>query len=117
MAKLPKRLVGPKQVATGPTTQYTAPSYVPTTLSTIIRHIHVQNPSGSAVTLTISIGADAAATRILDAFSIPAAAAGVTGSVVDFFCYYVMTTGEILTTSAGTNNILTITIDGDENCG
>lgn len=115
MARLPKRLFGPKQVATGPTTQYTAPSYVPTTLNTVVRHIHIQNPSASPVTFTMSIGADAAATRIFDAFSIPAAAAGVTGNVIDYFCYYVMTSGEIITTSAGTNNILTITVDGDEN--
>jgi len=110
MARTPKRLAGPAQVATGPATIYTVPALT----KTIIRHIHVQNPSGSAVTLTLSIGADAAGTRIIDAFSIPAKAAGVTASIVDWFCYYVMEATEILTASSGTNNTLTIVVDGDE---
>jgi hypothetical protein len=110
MARIPKRLYGPALVATGPTTVYTVPALT----KAIIRHIHVSNPSGSAVTLTISVGADAAATRILGAYSIPAAAAGVTGSVIDLFYYLVMDAAEILTLSAGTNNILVIVVDGDE---
>lgn len=115
MARMPKRMAGPALVATGPATIYTAPSYIPNTLVSVIRHIHISNPSGSAVTITLSIGADAAGTRILTTFSIPAAAAGVTGSVVDYFCYYPMTTGEILTASSGSNNVLVITVSGDEN--
>lgn len=110
MARTPKRLAGPALVATGPATIYT----VPAVTKTIIRHIHIQNPSAAPVTLTLSIGADAAATRILSAYSIPAAAAGVTGNVIDFFCYYVMEAAEILQAAAGTNNILTITVNGDE---
>lgn len=110
MPRTPKRLAGPAQVATGPTTIYT----VPAATKTIIRQIHVQNPSGSAVTLTLSIGASAAGTRILDAYSIPAAAAGVTGSVIDYFCYYVLEATEVLQAASGTNNILVITVDGDE---
>ena len=110
MARTPKRLAGPAVVATGPATIYT----VPAATKTIIRHIHVQNPSGSPVTLTLSIGADAAGTRILSAFSIPAAAAGVIGSVVDYFCYYPLEAAEILQAAAGTNNIVTITVNGDE---
>ena len=110
MARIPKRLVGPAQVATGPTTVYT----VPAVTKTIIRHIHVQNPSGSPVTLTLSIGADAAATRLIATYSIPAAAAGVTNSMQDYYWYVPMEAAEILTLSAGTNNILVITISGDE---
>jgi hypothetical protein len=110
MPRTPKRLAGPAQIATGPATIYTVPS----TTKTIIRHIHIQNPSGSAVTVTLSIGASAAGTRILDAFSIPAAAAGVSASVLDMFCYYVLEAAEILQAAAGTNNIAVITVDGDE---
>jgi hypothetical protein len=66
------------------------------------------------VTLTISIGADAAGTRIFDAFSIPAAAAGVTGSVFDHFCYYVLEAAEIIAAFASSASVLVITIDGDE---
>jgi hypothetical protein len=110
MARTPKRIVGPALVATGPTTVYTVPALT----KTIIRHIHVSNPSASPVTLTLSIGADAAGTRLLSTYSIPAAAAGVTDSVREIFWYQVMDAAEILTLSAGTNNILDITISADE---
>ena len=109
MAGVPKRLAGPAQVSNAAATKYT----VPASTRAVVRHIHVQNPSGSPVTFTLSIGADAAATRILDAFSIPAAAAGVTESVKDWWCYYVLEAAEIIQAFAGTNNILTLTIDGD----
>lgn len=110
MARTPKRLAGPATVSNAAATKYTVPALT----KTIIRHIHVQNPSGSPVTFTMSIGADAAGTRIIDAFSIPAAAAGVTASVVDFFCYYVVDAAEIVQAFAGTNAVLTLTINGDE---
>lgn len=110
MPRTPKRLYGPAQIATGPTTVYT----VPASTKTIIRHIHLSNPSGSAVTVTMSIGADAAATRLLGTYSIPAAAAGVTDSVRDLYYYQVMDAAEILTLSAGTNNIVVIVVNGDE---
>ena len=117
MARLPKRMVGPVAVSNVSATLYTAPSYIPTTLTSVVRHIHIQNPSASPVTFTLSIGADAAGTRIFDAFSIPAAGAGITGSVVDYFCHYVLTSGQTLVGVAGTNNILTVTINGEENVG
>lgn len=110
MARTPKRLAGPAQVSNAAATKYTCPA----TTKTIIRHIHVQNPSGSACTFTMSIGADAAATRIIDAFSIPAAAAGVSASIVDWWGYWVVDAGEVVQAFAGTNNILTLTLNGDE---
>lgn len=109
MARQPKRMSGPAQVATGPTTLYTAPSYIPNILTSVVRHIHVSNPSVNPVTLTISIGADAAGTRIFDALTIAAT------SVVDHFCYYPLTSAQIITASSGTNNVLVLTISGDEN--
>ena len=110
MPRTAKRLYGPAQIATGPTTVYTVPALT----KTIIRQIHISNPSASPVTLTLSIGADAAATRLFSTFSIPAAAAGVTNSVQDFFWYQIMDAAEILTLSAGTTNVLVIVINGDE---
>lgn len=109
MPRTPTRLVGPVAIATGPATIYT----VPAASKTIIRNIHLQNPSGSAVTVTLAIGTDAAGKRIFDAFSVPAAAAGVTANVIDHWCYYVLETTEILQAAAGTNNIVVITVDGD----
>lgn len=110
MARIPKRLAGPAQIATGPVNIYTVPALT----KTIVRHVHVSNPSASPVTLTLSIGASAAGTRLMDAFSIPAAAPGVTNSVQDIFWYQVMEAAEVLAAAAGTNNILVITVNGDE---
>jgi|SRR5439155_5940548 len=104
MARTPKRLAGPAQVSNAAATKYT----VPASTKTIVRHVHVQNPSVSAVTFTLSIGADAAGTRIFDAFSIAA------GTVLDHFCYYIIEATEVLQAFAGTNNILTLEIGGDE---
>jgi hypothetical protein len=104
MARIPTRLAGPLLVTNSVVTRYT----VPAVTKAIVRHIHISNPSGSAVTFTLSIGADAAGTRLFDAYSIPA------NSVLDHFCYYVLAAAEILQTNAGTTNILVITIDGDE---
>lgn len=109
-----KRLVGPVAVATGPATIYTAPTFSPSGLMSEIRFIHVQNPSGAAVTFTLSIGTDAAGKRLYDAYSIPAAAAGVTGNVLDISCLYALASGEILQAAAGANNVLVITVSGYE---
>lgn len=104
MPRIAKRLHGPALVTNAAATKYTVPALT----KTIIRHIHVQNPSGATVTFTMSIGADAAATRIFDAYSLAA------GQVLDHFCYYILEATEVIQAFAGTNNILTLTIDGDE---
>lgn len=110
MPRTAKRLYGPAQIASGPATVYTVPSLT----KTIIRYIQLSNPSGSAVTFTMSIGADAAGTRLFATYSIPAAAAGVTDSVRQIWGYWVMDAAEILTLSAGTNNVLVIAVFGEE---
>lgn len=102
--RIAHRQAGPAQVGNAAATKYT----VAAGRRGIIRHIHVQNPSGSAVTFTASIGADAAGTRIFDAFSIGA------NQILDHFCYYVLEATEILQAFAGTNNVLVLTVDGDE---
>lgn len=104
MARIPKRLYGPAQLTNAAATKYTVPALT----KTIIRHIHIENPSAAAVTFTMSIGADAAATRLFDAYSIAA------GTILDHFCYYIMDVAEILQALAGTTLVLVITIDGDE---
>jgi hypothetical protein len=104
MARIPKRLAGPAQVSNAAATKYT----VPANTKTVVRHIRIFNPSGSAVTFTLSIGADAAGVRIFDAYSIAA------NSPHDHFCYYVLEETEVIQAFAGTNNVLVLTIDGDE---
>jgi hypothetical protein len=105
MARIPKRLHGPAQVSNSAATKYTTPAVT----KTIVRHIHVSNPTVSAATITLSIGADAAPLRIFDAYSLPA------NSVHDHWCYYVMEAGEVIQALSGTNNALVLVIDGDEN--
>jgi hypothetical protein len=109
MPRTPKRLYGPALPAVGPATVYT----VPAGTKTIIRQIHVSNPNAAARTYTFTIGADAAGTRLYSAFSIPAAAAGVTDSVRDHFVYWVMEAAEILTITVSAAD-LNVTIFGDE---
>lgn len=104
MPRIATRMAGPAQVSNAAATKYT----VPAGRLGILRHVHVQNPSAAAVTFTMSIGADAAGTRLFDAYTIGA------GQVLDHWCYYVLTAAEIIQAFAGTNNILTLTIDGDE---
>lgn len=104
MARIPVRMAGPALVSNAAATKYT----VPANRKGIVRHVHVSNPTGGAVTFTMSIGADAAATRLFDAYSIAA------GAVLDHFCYYVLSAAEIIQALSGTNNVLTLTIDGDE---
>lgn len=103
MARIPTRLAGPALVTNAAATKFT----VAASELNVVRHIHVQNPTGSAVTFTASIGADAAGTRIFDVFSI------APGTVLDHFCYYVLAAAEVFQAFAGTTNVVTLTIDGD----
>lgn len=103
MPRIATRLHGPAQVSNAAATKYT----VAANQKAIVRHVHIQNPSASAVTFTMSIGNDAAGVRLFDAFPIGA------GQVFDHFCYYVLEETEVIQAFAGTNNILVLTIDGD----
>jgi len=103
MPRIATRFSGPGQITNAAVTKYT----VPASQLAIIRHIHVYNPSAANVTFTMSIGADAAGTRLFDAFSIGP------GQSFDHFCYYVVSAAEIIQAYAGTTNTLVLTIDGD----
>lgn len=100
---IPNRFAGPALVTGAAATKFTAPAKA----ISILKHIHVQNPSGAPVNFTMSIGADAAGTRIFDA--LPIAAGGYLSPMVHF----VLQAGEIIQAWAGTTNILTLTLDGD----
>lgn len=104
MADTLKRLVGPKQLENSTTTQYTVPALT----TTVIRMIHLSNPTVSDVTVTMSIGADAAGTRFFDAYVIPAK------SVFVLPCNKVMEAAEILACHAGTATALVAVISGIE---
>lgn len=103
MARIPKRLFGPAQITNAAATKYTVPALT----KTVIRHIHIVNP-GAAITLTASIGADAAGTRIFDAEPIGA------NKVDSRFGYWVMDAAEILQMYGSVTNQLVVTVFGDE---
>lgn len=105
MAKAYKRLAGPAQVSNAAATKYTTPGAT----TTVVRHLHVSNPSASPVDFSLSIGTDAAGTRLFDGFPIPA------DSVFERHVYWVLAATEIIQAFAGTNNILTLTLNGEEN--
>ena len=103
MARTPARISGPALVSNSAATKYT----VPASTTALVRSIHVSNPTASAVDFTLSITADAAGTRLYDGLSIPADTAKT------FWCYHAVATGEIIQAFAGTNNVITLTIDAD----
>jgi hypothetical protein len=111
-ARIPKRLTGPAQLAGAAATIYTCPnpSSLPTGMlsKAIIRHIHLKNPDVSPITVTMSIGTDAASKRIFDADSIPA------GGTLDHFGLYILEANEVIQAFASTASKIVYIIDGDE---
>lgn len=99
-----KRLVGPMLLTNAEQTLYT----VPGATQAIIRSIHIANTSGGAATVKLSIGADAAGTRLLGDVSIAA------NVVYDWNGLLVMEAAETLRGQAGTTNVLAITVSGIE---
>jgi hypothetical protein len=105
MALVKKRLAGPIQLTAAAVTRYTAPARTP---AAVIDRIHLYNADSSARTVTISIGADAAGTRLYDAYSIPAA------SPYDVYGPFTLASGEIVQALADVTLKVTLTIDGRE---
>lgn len=104
MARIPKRLAGPSQLASSAGTLYTVAS----SRRGIIRHIHLSNPTAGALTVTLSIGTDGASKRILDAYSIAA------GATYDHYCYYVLEAAELIQGFASSATSVVVIINGDE---
>ncbi len=102
MPGTPLRMFGPAQLTNAAATKYTA-----TGVSALIRHVHVSNPAVAAHTFTMSIGADAAGTRIFDAYSLPA------GSVFDWYPYLPLVAGEIVQAYADANTTVDMFFAGD----
>ena len=99
-----KRLAGPAQLTNAAATKYT----VPAATTTVIRRGRVSNPTGGAVPFTMSIGADAAGTRLYDAVSIPA------GGSLDIFGPFTLAATEIVQAFASANASLVLELDGTE---
>lgn len=103
-----KRLAGPLHLTGTAATLYTAPSYVPTTQKTRIRTIRLFNRHTAELAVTISVGADATSTRLLDEYPL----AAKTPYVIHGPIY--LAAGEIIQGLAGTTNLVTVEIDGEE---
>lgn len=101
-----KRLAGPQQLASSAADLYT----VPAGTRTQIRHFHISNPSGADVDATLSVGTDAAGTRILDAHPIPANSIYSPRRPAE----YTLEAGEKIQGWASTGSTLVIEIDGVE---
>lgn len=104
---LPARIFGPALVATGPATVFTAAA------NERVRNIYVwvSNPTASAVSYTLSIGADAAGTRVIGTNTVP----NIPANSTQQFGPFVVHPSEIITASAGTNNVLNHSAVGDRN--
>jgi hypothetical protein len=103
MARVPTRVHGPAQVSNAATTKFTNTSGE----SFILRHVHVYNPGTGTATFTMSIGTDAAGTRLFDAYPV------LEDVPLDHWCYYVLTGTETIQALSGTNNQLVLVLDGD----
>ena len=102
MADTASRIVGPTLLTNSSVTLYT----VPAATTVIVRNILIANTSATAATARLSIGADAAGTRILPDISIPA------NSVYDWSGFLVLAAAQVLAGQSGTTNVLAITISG-----
>lgn len=102
-----KRIVGPTQLGNAAATLYTGP----TGIRTVIKRIHIVNPTTTAYTFTLSIGADGAGTELYKAQSIAA-----NGGYFDDYANYTLEPTDILQGYASTASKLTITVNGDLTC-
>ncbi len=103
------RLAGPALLTNAAATKYT----VPASTKTILRWIHVENPSAAAVSFTLSIGVDAAGTRLFDAIFIPAVT-DISKGIFDYFCNLPLEAAEIVQAWApSATNVMTLTLEGD----
>lgn len=102
--RIPTRLFGPGVLTTSPATKYT----VPTGVRALLRHVQVSNPTGSVVGFTLSLGSDAAGTRIFDDLEIPA------DGFRDWFLQEWLEPGEVIQSFADTASALVLRLDGYE---
>lgn len=108
MAGTIKRVAGPAFLAASATNVYTPPA---STIYTTIRHIHIANVTGGAVSFTLWIGAtggSAAGTELFKAHSIPA------NFEFDYYTPLRLDSTDFLTGLASAGSSLVITIAGEQ---
>ena len=75
---------------------------------TVVRHIHVYNPGTGTVNFTLSIGNDAAGTRLFDAYPV------LEDVPLERHVYWVLDAAEVIQAFGSVNNQLVLTLNGDE---
>jgi hypothetical protein len=95
------RLSGPALLSASAATIYTTPAG-----GALLETIDVSNPSGSPVDLTISIGTDAAGTRIYDGLPILADSKRL------LRVYLPLSSAEVVQAKASTGSVLNVTLNG-----
>src|SRR5664280_1745442 len=103
MADTGKRMAGPAFLTGSAATLYT----VPASTSAILRYLRLTNTSEAAVDVTLSVGADSAATRFL-AVTVPA------NSAVDWTGMIPLATTELVQGKAGTASAVSVILAGVE---
>lgn len=101
---IPKRVHGPAHLGAVAATLYTVPSE----RVLLVRNIHVCNETAGDLTFTLSLGADAPATRVFAGEMVNSE------SSYDSFAPFVLTAGQVIQAFASAAASLTITIDGEE---
>lgn len=99
-----KRLYGPALLGNSAATLYTCPA----STTAVVRHIHVSNPSGFPVDLTLSIGTATVGARLWDAQPVPAR------DFIDHLSEHVLAENEIIQGFAGSAATLNVILDGYE---
>lgn len=108
MAGTIKRIAGPAYLAAAAADVYTPPA---ATIYTVVRHIHVANKTGGAVTFTLYVGAtggSAAGTELFGAKSVAA------NDVYDYYCNLKMVSTDFLSGLASAATSLVITVEGEQ---
>lgn len=104
MADTPVRIAGPTLLTGSAVTQYT----VPASTTTILRDLRAANTTGTSASIFVSIGADAAGTRLWSGLFVPA------NGTLDWTGFIVLATGETFRAYSGTASALTLTASGVE---
>lgn len=102
MSDTATRFVGPTLLTNTTATLYTVPALT----IAILRNIHIANTSGTAATVKLSIGVDAAGSRLLGDLSVAA------NGTYDWSGFMPVAAAETIRGHSGTTNVLAITISG-----
>jgi hypothetical protein len=108
MAGTLKLIAGPAYLSSSVADIYTPPA---STIYTVIRHIHVANVTGGAVTFTLYVGATGGSTGGTELFKGYSVAAN---SAFDYYPMMKLTSTQFLTGLASAGTSLTITVEGEQ---